>query len=143
MESKVHFRYLMSLFAQLQDGDLPLYKINFGVMILLPKKQDASRIEHYRPICLLNLSFKVFTKVSTNGETLVAHKVIRPMQSPFIPGRNILKGLWSAMRSSMKFRKKMDEVLFKIDFKKAYDKVKLSFLQRALRMEGFSPKWCE
>jgi hypothetical protein len=38
MESKVHFRYLMSLFAQLQDGDLPLYKINFGVMILLPKK---------------------------------------------------------------------------------------------------------
>jgi hypothetical protein len=92
---------------------------------------------------LLNLSFKVFTKVSTNGETLVAHKVIIPMQSPFIPGRNILKGLWSAMRSSMKFRKKMDEVLFKIDFKKAYDKVKLSFLQRALRMEGFSPKWCE
>jgi hypothetical protein len=36
----------------------------------------------------------------------------------------------------------MDGVLFKIDFKKAYDKVKWSFLQQALRMKGFPPKWC-
>jgi hypothetical protein len=31
---------------------------------------------------------------------------------------------------------------FKIDFEKAYDKVKWSFLQQTLRMKGFSPKWC-
>jgi hypothetical protein len=31
----------------------------------------------------------------------------------------------------------------KIDFKNAYDKVKLPFLQQALRMKGFYPKWCE
>ena len=29
-----------------------------------------------------------------------------------------------------------------IDFEKAYDKVKWSFLQQTLRMKGFSPKWC-
>jgi hypothetical protein len=40
-------------------------------------------------------------------------------------------------------RKKMDGVLLKIDFEKAYDKVKWSFLQQALRMKGFHPKWCE
>ena len=33
-------------------------------------------------------------------------------------------------------------VIFKIDFEKAYDKVKWSFLQQTLRMKGFSPKWC-
>jgi hypothetical protein len=32
-------------------------------------------------------------------------------------------------------------VSFKIDFKKAYDKVKWFFLQQALRMKGFPPKW--
>jgi hypothetical protein len=31
----------------------------------------------------------------------------------------------------------------KIDFKKAYDKVKLPFLQEVLRMKGFHPTWCE
>jgi mannosylglycoprotein endo-beta-mannosidase len=84
---------LMALFAQLQDGDLPLFKLNFGVITLLPKKEDASRIEQYRPICLLNVSFKVFTKVGTNRAMVVAHKVIRPTQSAFIPGRNILEGV--------------------------------------------------
>ena len=39
--------------------------------------------------------------------------------------------------------KKLDGVVFKIDFEKAYDKVKWSFLQQTLRMKGFSPKWCK
>ena len=38
--------------------------------------------------------------------------------------------------------KKQNGVIFKIDFEKAYDKVKWSFLQQKLRMKGFSPKWC-
>jgi hypothetical protein len=32
-------------------------------------------------------------------------------------------------------------VIIKLDFEMAYDKVKLSFLQQTLRMEGFSPEW--
>jgi len=39
-------------------------------------------------------------------------------------------------------RKKLNGVLFKIDFEKAYDKVKWSFLQQTLRMKGFSETWC-
>jgi mannosylglycoprotein endo-beta-mannosidase len=34
----------MAMFTQLQDGDIPLYKLNFGLVTLLPKKEDASRI---------------------------------------------------------------------------------------------------
>jgi hypothetical protein len=32
-------------------------------------------------------------------------------------------------------------VILKIDFEKAYDKVKWSFLQQTLRMKGFSSEW--
>jgi hypothetical protein len=44
-----------------KNGELPLFKLNFGVITLLSKKEDASMIEQYRPICLLNISFKTFT----------------------------------------------------------------------------------
>src|ERR1044071_4895022 len=37
--------------------------------------------------------------------------------------------------------KKLNGVVFKIDFEKAYDKVKWSFLQQTLRMKGFSEEW--
>jgi hypothetical protein len=35
-------------------------------------------------------------------------------------------------------RKKLNDVILKIDFKKAYDKVKWSFLQQTLGMKDFS-----
>ena len=38
--------------------------------------------------------------------------------------------------------KKHDGTISKIDFEKAYDKVKWSFVQQTLRMKGFSEKWC-
>ena len=33
-------------------------------------------------------------------------------------------------------------MILKLDFEKAYDKVKWPFLQQTLRMKGFSPDWC-
>ena len=39
--------------------------------------------------------------------------------------------------------KKLNGVVLKIDFEKAYDKVKLPFLQQTLRMKGFCPQWCK
>ena len=83
---------LMAMFAQLRAGNLPIFKLNFGIITLLPKKEDASKIEQYRHICLLNVSFKIFTKVGTNRVTSIASRVVRPTQTAFIPGRNILEG---------------------------------------------------
>jgi hypothetical protein len=39
-------------------------------------------------------------------------------------------------------RKKLGGVIIKLDFEKAYDKVKWSFLLQATRMKGFSPSLC-
>ena len=32
---------LMDLFVQLKQGNLPLFKLNFGVITLLPRKENA------------------------------------------------------------------------------------------------------
>ena len=39
--------------------------------------------------------------------------------------------------------KKLNGVVLKINFEKAYDKVKWLFLQQTLRMKGFCPQWCK
>jgi hypothetical protein len=134
---------LMALFKEFHNGTLPLFSLNFGIIVLLPKRADAKQIQQYRPICLLNVSFKIFTKVGTNRITSVAHKVIRPTQMAFLPGRNIMEGVVILHETIHELHKKnMDGVIFKIDFEKAYDKVKWQFLQQTLRMKGFSQQWC-
>jgi len=78
---------LMVMFVDFHNGTLPLYSLNFGIITLLPKKDNAVQIQQYRPICLLNVSFKIFTKVAVNRLTQVADKVILSTQSDFMPGR--------------------------------------------------------
>jgi mannosylglycoprotein endo-beta-mannosidase len=68
---------LTAMFTQLQTGELPLFRLNYSVITLLSKKEDATRIEQYRPICPLNVSF-IFTKVGTNRVTRIAHMVAKP-----------------------------------------------------------------
>jgi hypothetical protein len=47
------------------------------------------------------------------------------------------------MKQFTKSTKKMDGVLFKIDFEKDYDKAKWPFVQHVLRMKGLNLKWCD
>ena len=112
------------------------------MITLLPKKEEAVRVEQFRPICLLNVSFKIFTKVGTNRLTQIAHSVVQPSQPAFMSGRHILKGVVVLHETLHEIHsKKLDGVIFKVDFEKAYDKVKWPFLQQAMRMKGFSEAW--
>jgi hypothetical protein len=134
----------MALFSDFHQGTLPLNHLNFGNIILLPKKKDARVVQQYRPICLLNVSFKIFTKVATNRLSTIAQKLIRPTQTTFLPGRNIMEGAVILHETIHGLHtKKRDGVIFKINFEKTYDKVNWSFLQQTLKMKGFSQKWCE
>ncbi|WVZ53969.1 hypothetical protein U9M48_004850 [Paspalum notatum var. saurae] len=134
---------LMALFTEFHKGTLPLHSLNFGTIILLPKGNDVKQIQQYRPICLLNVSFKIFTKVITNRITSIAARVIKPTQTAFLPGRNIMEGAVILHETIHELHtKKQNGVVFKIDFEKAYDKVRWEFLQQALRMKGFNSTWC-
>ena len=134
---------LIQLFVEFHRGELPLHSLNFGVITLLPKKEDATKVQQYRSICLLNVSFKVFTKVLMNRVSVVAQKIIKPSQTAFIPGRHILEGVVILHETIHEMhKKKKNGVILKLDFEKAYDKVKWPFLQQVLRMKGFSTTWC-
>ena len=84
---------LLALFSDFCEEKLPFFCLNFGVTSIIPKTNDAKKIQQYRPICVLNVSFKIFTKVGTNRINKVAQSVIQPSQTAFIPGRNIMEGV--------------------------------------------------
>jgi hypothetical protein len=124
---------LMALFREFHwgGGDLPIYSLNFGTIILLLKSREATTIQQYMHICLLNVSFKIFTKVATNRISQVATKVISPTQTTFLPGRNIMEGVIVLHETIHEMhRKKQDGLIFKIEFKKVYDKINWSFVQQ-------------
>jgi hypothetical protein len=57
-------------------------------------------------------------------------------------GRNILDGVVTLHETVHELHSKnLNGVILKLDFEKAYDKVKWSFLQQTLRMKGFSDEW--
>jgi len=54
---KGDFMNLVSLF---EKGDLNLDRLNFAMITLIPKEPDARTLKKFRPISLLNCSFKFF-----------------------------------------------------------------------------------
>lgn len=131
----------MAMFMDFHNGNVPLHSLDFGIIMLLPKKTNVVQIQQYTPICLLNVSFKISQKVAVNRLTQVADNVIRPTQSAFIPGRHIPEGVVVLHKTLHELhRSKANGVILKLDFKKSYDNVKWSFLQQTLRMKGFPEK---
>lgn len=68
------------------EGTLDLWRLNYGVIILIPKLKLPNNIKQFRPICLLNVIYKIITKVLTKRLTKIAPKIISRNQTAFIPG---------------------------------------------------------
>ncbi|CAN6218645.1 unnamed protein product [Urochloa humidicola] len=134
---------LMSMFDEFHKNELDLRRLNYGTITLIPKNKDANKIQQYRPICLLNVVYKIFTKALMLRLEKCMHKIINPAQTAFIKGRNIMDGILilHEVLHDTKQRKKEGLVL-KLDFEKAYDKISWKFLMDCLRNRGFSDKWC-
>ena len=84
--------------------------------------------------------FTSFTKVLNNRILYVVEKIIRPSQIVFLPGHHIMEGVLILHETIYELhRKQKDRVILKLDFEKAYDKVKWPFIQQVLRMKGLDP----
>jgi hypothetical protein len=87
----------------------------------------------FRPISLLNCSYKIFTKVLTNRLGVVADRLIASNQTTFIRGRYILKSVVTAHEViNYVHSGKQQGVVLKLAYEKAYDKVNWDFLIEVL-----------
>ena len=115
------------------DQKLELKRINYGTITLLPKIKEANKIQQYRPICLLNVVYKIFTKVLILRLETIMGKIINKSQNAFIKGRNIMDGIMSLHEILQDTTaKKENGLVLKLDFEKAYDKNKLDLPKKVL-----------
>lgn len=133
---------IWNMFRDFRNGQLDIKRLNYVVITLVPKIKEANSIRQYRPICLLNVDYKIFTKVLTNRLVPIAKKVIDKNQTGVIKGRNILEGMVVLHEVLHELRKsKSRGLILKIDFEKAYDRVRGSFLEHVIVGKGFPTEW--
>ncbi|GJX99225.1 RNA-directed DNA polymerase, eukaryota [Tanacetum coccineum] len=115
---------------------------NSSFIALIPKIQDAKFVKDFRPISLIGSVYKIIAKILANRLCLVLPYLISDVQSAFVANRQILDGpfILNELLSWCKF-KKLNGMIFKVDFEKAFDSVKWDYLDETLKAFGFGLKW--
>jgi hypothetical protein len=132
---------IMAMVNDFYMGHLDLARLNYGVITLVPKVKNANNVKQFRPICLLNVSFKLFTKLINDRLAGVARKIISPNQTAFIKGTYIVDGVVMLHEIIHELsQKKMQGVILKIDFEKAYDSVCWDFIEEVMERKSFNTR---
>ena len=86
----------MNLVKDFEADQLNLDRLNYIIITLIPKEAEAKHLKKFRPISLINCSFKVFAKALNNRLIKLADRLICPNQTTFIKGRFILESVVAA-----------------------------------------------
>jgi hypothetical protein len=98
----------------------------------------------YRPICLLQVIYKIITKTTTIRVEPLMSKLISGCQSDFIKGRNIMDGVLSVHEIIHQAKRKNHQgIILKLDFEKRTTRLTGSIFSNAFSQKGFSAPWCK
>ena len=77
----------MALVRDFEEGKLDMQRLNFALIVLIPKEPDVKDMKKFRPISLSNYGVKIFSKAMTNRVSPVGRRLISSNQTAFIKGR--------------------------------------------------------
>jgi hypothetical protein len=112
--------------------------LNSNFIALIPKVDDPSSLNDFRPISLCNCIYKVVSKVIARRIKATLSEKISPEQFGFLEGRQIHEaiGVSQEVMHSLRSTKSRGEIL-KIDLSKSFDKVSWLYLRMLLTHLGF------
>lgn len=118
--------------------------VNSSFIVLIPKKDSPKVVADYRPISLINSSVKIILKILANRFGNVLPSLISEVQTRFVKGRNITENIVITNEVVHSIRsKKFKGMIIKLDFAKAFDSVKWSFLFQIMHYLGFFKRWID
>jgi hypothetical protein len=114
-----------------------------GLIKLIPKGKNNTRVEDWRPITLLTSSYKVISGViSSRLETALPY-IIGRGQKGFLKYKNMgtcIQNVADGIADSWANRDQMGTLM--IDFVKAFDSIEHEFVSKSMKFFGFGPILC-
>ena len=119
-----------------------------GIITCIPKDNKSRyQVKNYRPISLLNCTYKIASGAIANRIKTVLDKLINKDQTGFLSGRYVGENtriLYDIMHYAEKHN--MTGLLLLVDFEKAFDSLSWSFINTVMNFFGFGQsiiKWIE
>ena len=110
-----------------------------GVIILVPKEDsNLLSLSNWRPIALLNLDYKIASKVIAKRMEKVLSVLINPDQTGFVKGRYM--GQNTRLIIDILEQTKLQSIpgiLLQLDFCKAFDTIEWSFIHKVIALLNF------
>lgn len=135
-------RDILKLCLDFQEGVVKLEKLNWANIVLIPKVDAPEGPADFRPISLINTSFKILTKILATRLSKIIDLLVERQQSAFIKGRCIMDNIFAAEELIFSRQKRrLQGYILKVDFAKVFDMVDWDFLVELLVAFGFRGKW--
>lgn len=115
--------------------------LNETLLVLIPKVDRPEKIVDFQPISLCNIPYKIITKLLTNHIKALMPSLVAKNQASFVAGRTSSDNIIIVQEVIHSMRRKTSRkgwMALKIDLKKAYDRVKLKFIEDTLLCASFS-----
>jgi hypothetical protein len=90
---------LLKAFTAMLDTGEASASINKGLITLIPKSGDHSKLNNWKPITLLGSVYKILAKALAGRIQAFLPDIIRPNQTRFVKGRSILNNTFIAQDS--------------------------------------------
>ena len=122
----------------MQSGELSDDQ-KWGVITLVSKKdKNLCQLKNWRPISLVNVDYKILTKLFASCLQKILGKIINPDQVGYIKGRFIGEVVCT-IRDLIDLSSSSQEpgLLTLLDFEKVFDSVSWSFLLKCLKAFNF------
>jgi exonuclease III len=128
-----------------KEGKLSLDQRS-GIINLIPKTgKNLKLISNWRPITVLNLDYKIIAKSIANRIKPILPNIINKNQTGFMKNRLIGENIRIVQDTiDYTYLNDINGYLILLDFEKAFDSIKWSFIDRALDKFNFGPnirKW--
>lgn len=119
------------------QGDLATSQKLSYISVLCKDDSHPEIMGNYRPISLLNVDYKILTKVLCNRLKTVLGQLIHPDQTCAVPGRSIINNC-HLVRDILDFANTRNTpgILLSLDQEKAFDRVSHVYLLRVLKAFG-------